>query len=129
MDSKAILPLIMYGFIGWAFCAATMGISMAITSPTAALWIHATLAPLYFIGLTRLYYRTSGRPSPLTTSLFFVCFVIFIDFFLVALVILHSFDMFASLLGTWIPFALIFLSSYLTGVVAQRRKAAAIRQI
>jgi hypothetical protein len=29
--------------------------------------------------------------------------------------------MFASLLGTWIPFTLIFLSTYLTGLVVTRR--------
>jgi hypothetical protein len=27
----------------------------------------------------------------------------------------RSFEMFTSLLGTWIPFALIFFSTYLTG--------------
>jgi uncharacterized integral membrane protein len=43
------------------------------------------------------------------------------DFFLVALIINRSFDMFRSLLGTWIPFGLIFLSSYLTGLVVVAR--------
>ena len=38
-------------------------------------------------------------------------------FFVVALLINRSFEMFASLLGTWIPFALIFLSTYLTGLL------------
>jgi hypothetical protein len=43
-----------------------------------------------------------------------------VDFFVVALLINRSLDMFASLLGTWIPFALIFTSTYLTGLVAKR---------
>jgi hypothetical protein len=43
----------------------------------------------------------------------FDVFVIAVDFFVVALIISRSFDMFASLLGTWIPFALIFSSTYL----------------
>jgi hypothetical protein len=51
----------------------------------------------------------------LQTALIFVGFVITVDFLLVALVINHSLAMFASLLGTWIPFALIFASTYLTG--------------
>jgi hypothetical protein len=37
------------------------------------------------------------------------------DVFVVALLIERSFQMFASLLGTWIPFALIFLSSWAAG--------------
>ena len=48
--------------------------------------------------------------------LIFDGFVIAVDFFVVALLINRSMDMFASLLGTWIPFALIFASTYLTGV-------------
>ena len=44
----------------------------------------------------------------------------FVDFLVVALLILHSLDMFASLLGTWIPFTLIFTSTYLTGLYSQR---------
>jgi hypothetical protein len=46
--------------------------------------------------------------------------MIIVDFLLVALVINHSLAMFASLLGTWIPFALIFASTYLTGWYLQR---------
>jgi hypothetical protein len=43
------------------------------------------------------------------------------DFFIVAMLINKSFEMFTSLLGTWIPFALIFISTYLTGnVIVQR---------
>jgi hypothetical protein len=42
--------------------------------------------------------------------------------------ILRSFDMFTSLIGTWIPFALIFASTYLTGrVVSGRRSPLRVR--
>jgi hypothetical protein len=51
----------------------------------------------------------------------FVGIVIFLDIFPVATVINQSFEMFASLLGTWIPWALIFLSTYLTGLIAETR--------
>jgi hypothetical protein len=40
------------------------------------------------------------------TALVFVSFVIIIDFLVVALLINRSLEMFNSLLGTWIPFAL-----------------------
>jgi hypothetical protein len=53
----------------------------------------------------------------LQTALIFVGFVIVVDFFVVALLINKSLDMFASLLGTWIPFALIFGSAYVTRLV------------
>ena len=47
----------------------------------------------------------------------FVGFVIAVDFFVVALFTNRSLEMFISLLGTWIPFTLIFASTYLTGVI------------
>jgi hypothetical protein len=43
--------------------------------------------------------------------------VIAMDFFVVALLINRSLEMFTSPLGTWIPFALIFISTWLTGLV------------
>jgi len=38
-----------------------------------------------------------------------------VDFFVVGLVINRSLEMFTSVLGTWIPFALIFASTWLAG--------------
>jgi hypothetical protein len=43
------------------------------------------------------------------------------DFLLVALIINRSLDMFASLIGTWIPFGLIFASTYATGTLVRGR--------
>jgi hypothetical protein len=57
--------------------------------------------------------------SPLKTAVSFLLIVMFMDFFLVALIINRSLEMFRSLLGTWIPFGLIFLSTYLTGSVVE----------
>jgi hypothetical protein len=37
------------------------------------------------------------------------------DLFIVALLIEKSFAMFKSILGTWLPFTLIFLATYFTG--------------
>ena len=44
--------------------------------------------------------------------------------FVVALIVLGNFEMFASLLGTWIPFSLIFASTYVTGTFIRRDKQA-----
>jgi hypothetical protein len=43
------------------------------------------------------------------------------DFFIIALMIEKSFDMFKSILGTWIPFILIMLSTYLTGIYSLKK--------
>jgi hypothetical protein len=46
--------------------------------------------------------------------------VVLADFFLVALVINRSMDMFRSVIGTWLPFLLIFVATYIAGVLAGR---------
>jgi hypothetical protein len=47
----------------------------------------------------------------------FLAIVIFLDMFVIALLVEKSFDMFRSVLGTWLPFVLIFLTIWLTGTV------------
>ncbi len=47
-----------------------------------------------------------------------------VDFFLVALVVNRSLEMFRSLVGTWLPCSLIFLSTFITGVAGRHRRGA-----
>ena len=116
MKTQKIITVLIHAFVGWALCAATMGIGMAATSPNNALIIHAVGAPIFFFGVSFVYFKRFNYTTPLQTAIIFVGFVMVVDFFVVALLILKSLDMFASLLGTWIPFALIFASTYLTGL-------------
>ncbi len=120
METRKVVILLTHAFTGWALCAATMGISMAVTSQQNALSIHAVGAPIFFAIVSWVYFHKFNYTTPLGTAMFFTDFVIIIDFCVVALLINRSFDMFSSLLGTWIPFALIFLSTYLTGLLATK---------
>ncbi len=115
MISKKILVTLAHAFVGWMLCAATMGIGMAMTTMNNTPVIHAIGAPLFFAGVSLIYFRKFNYTPPLQTAAYFLAFVVAMDFFVVALLINHSFDMFASVLGTWLPFALIFASTYLTG--------------
>jgi hypothetical protein len=88
---------------------------MATTSQQNALIAHAIDAPIYFAVVSLIYFKKFNYTTPLQTAVLFVGFVMAVDFLVVALLINRSLEMFASLLGTWIPFALIFTSTYLTG--------------
>ncbi len=116
-----VLAIVAYGLTGWALCAATMGIGMSLTTIHAALIIHAIAAPLIVTLVSFLYFRRQNAWSPLRTASAFLAIVAALDFVIVALAIQHSFAMFASVLGVWLPFLLIFLASWLTGLVLQRR--------
>ena len=116
MNTRKVITILAHAFVGWALCGATMGIGMAITSVENTLIIHAIGAPIFFAIVSLVYFKKFNYTTPLQTALIFVGFVIAMDFFVVALLINRSLEMFASLLGTWIPFALIFTSTYLTGL-------------
>jgi hypothetical protein len=121
MNARKYMVIFACALLGWALCAATMGIGMAATSLENALLIHAVAAPIFFMGVSLVYYRKFNYTSPLQTALVFTGFVMLVDFLVVALLINHSLAMFSSLLGTWIPFILIFTSTWLTGLVAIRK--------
>lgn len=120
MNTRKGLIIFVHAFIGWAFCTATMMIGMATMSIDAALIVHAVAAPVIFTLVSLVYFNRYRYTSPLVTALIFVSFVILVDFFLIALVINRSLEMFTSPLGTWIPFALIFASTYVTGLLITR---------
>ena len=107
--------------MGWALCFATIGIGLAVSTLQPALIAHAIAAPIYFFAVTWSYFRWFGYTTPLQTALAFTGFVMVVDFFLVALVINRSIEMFLSPLGTWIPFALIFASTWLAGMLFANR--------
>ncbi len=107
--------IVVLGFIGWALCGASMGIGLALSTEEIALILHAIAAPIIFAGISIFYFSRYNYTTPLQTAAIFVSIIIFLDIFVVAMMIEKSFDMFRSLLGTWIPFALIFTSTYVTG--------------
>lgn len=106
-----------HAIVGWALCAATMGLGIAATGLHSALIIHAVVAPIIFTNISALYFARFGYTRPLTTAIAFVAIVVFLDAVIVAMLLQRSFEMFTSFAGTWLPFALIFGSTYITGVV------------
>ena len=121
MNARKRLVVAAAGFIGWALCFGVMGIGMATMPLDNALIVHAAAAPIIFGGVSLVYFTRFGSTSPLATAAAFVGFVIAMDFLLVALVINRSLAMFASPIGTWIPFSLIFASTYMVGLHSARR--------
>jgi hypothetical protein len=122
MDTSKLFFVVTHAFIGWVLCAAIMGISLAVTSLDNALIIHAIAAPIFFAIVSWFYFQKFNYTTPLQTSVIFVIYVIGMDLFVVALIINHSLEMFTSLLGTWIPLALILVSTWLTGTLVTKSR-------
>ena len=113
---KQLSIIILLGALGWALCGAIMFIGMSVIDLQTTLIVHAIGAPIIFSLISLFYFTRYNFTTPLQTATAFFLIVILLDFFIVALIINRSFDMFRSPLGTWIPFGLIFLSTYLTGI-------------
>jgi hypothetical protein len=107
-----LVTIFWYAFIGWTLCAATMSIGLAIMPLSTALTIHVVSAPIFFTLLTVSYFKKFNDKTPLQTAFVFVGVVMTFDFFVGVLLIHRSVEMFASLLETWIPLALISVNKY-----------------
>ena len=121
MKIREFIILLIFAFIGQMGCWALMMGGQAVTTVDNALIIHAIGAPIIFAVVSVIYFKKFNYTTPLITATAFVAVVVLMDFFVVALLINQSFDMFFSPIGTWIPFALIFVSTYLTGLYAKKQ--------
>ncbi len=112
---KKIFIMLVHAFIGWILCAAVIGIGFQITSEQNTLIAHALAVPIIFGVISRFYFKKFHQVTPIQMAFFCLGFALFMDLFLVAMVIQKNFEMFGSVLGTWIPFFLIFSSTYFVG--------------
>lgn len=115
MEIKKFITVIFFGLVGQMGCWGLMIGGQAITTLENTLIIHAVGAPIIFGILSYIYFKKLNYTSPILTASIFIAIVILLDLFVVALLINRSFDMFYSPIGTWIPFTLIFSSTYLVG--------------
>jgi hypothetical protein len=115
MKVLQIILIITFGLVGQMGCWGLMIGGQAVTTLENALIIHAIGAPFVFALVSFIYFKKLNYTKPSITAIAFVAIVILMDFFIVSLVINQNFDMFLSPIGTWLPFALIFTSTYLTG--------------
>ncbi len=118
---KEFAILEVHAVIGWAMCGAIVAVGFAVTTEQTALIAHAVGAPIIFALISANYFRSFGFTTPLQTSIAFVGTVIFLDFFVVSLLINRNLEMFASFLGTWLVFVLIFATTYLIGRLINAR--------
>ena len=115
MNFKKVLIVLIHAIVGWGICGAIIGIGRSVTTMEITLILHAIGAPVFFAIIALIYFKYFNYTKPLQTAVIFILIVIFMDVFLVALIIEKNFAMFTSILGTWIPFVLIFMTTYITG--------------
>lgn len=115
MDAKKWSTLLAHALLVWAICGAIMFVGMAVTTMPVTLTVHAIGAPLASGHMALRYHGKHGHFPPVWVAAFFVATALFVDFFLVAMLVERSFEMFTSFFGLWLPMILIFLAAYLAG--------------
>ena len=115
-----VLIILAHAVVGWMLCGMIMGVGRNITSIKNTLISHAIGAPVIFFILSIIYFKKFNYTSPLFTAIIFVCFIILMDLVIIAPLVEQSFEMFQSMIGTWIPFGLIFVSTYITGMCCRK---------
>jgi hypothetical protein len=115
--ARSFWRLLAYGFLGWALCAATIGALLQLESLNVALVIHAIAAPVLFGTVAWRYFRARGARNPLPTALAWTALVVTLDIVVVAGFVKRDLSIFERLLGTWLPFVLIFLATWATGAL------------
>lgn len=116
-SARALPRLVAHAIAGWSACAVIMAGLLAVTSTAVAVAVHAIAAPVIFAAIARRYFAARGAREPLPVALAFTAIVAGLDAAIVAGLIQGSFAMFASIAGTWLPLALIFGATWVTGAI------------
>jgi hypothetical protein len=117
---KKILVITIFGLTGWGICGGIIAVARRLTTMENTVIIHAIAVPFVFGILSFLYHRYFHYTRPLQTGLIFMGMAMALDAGIIAPFAERSFAMFSSILGTWIPFGLIFLASTIVGWITTR---------
>jgi len=112
---RSLGRVLLHAVAGWAACAGVMAVLLATVRLGAALTLHALAAPAIFALVARQYFRARGARKPLVVAALFTATVALLDLVVVAGAVQRSLAMFGSLVGTWLPFWLVFATTWATG--------------
>ena len=120
---RSLTYLGLHGFVGWALCGLTMTTLQWATSVGTALVTHALAVPVIFTLVARHYFRARGARQALATALAFVGIVAVLDSVVVAGLVQRSPVIFTSVIGFWVPLALVFGVTWATGEILSMMSA------
>ncbi len=101
----------------WASCGAVMAIGRRLWGLQTALGVHLVAAPAIAFLLSIAHARLDPACDPALRAGVVTALIVALDALVVAPLFERSYDMFKSAIGTWIPFALIFIASWAAGLL------------
>lgn len=112
----AWIELLAASLVVWGLCGAVIGVGRRIWSIKTTLAVHLVAAPIFAFCLSALHRLAAPEFDPLLRAIVMTGVIMALDGLVVAPLFERSFAMFRSVVGTWLPFGLIFLASWTAGV-------------
>jgi menaquinone-dependent protoporphyrinogen oxidase len=112
---RAMWRLLAHGVVGWSVCAGIMFGLLQVMNSTGAVIVHDIAVPIVFGAVAWHYFGRRGARSPLVAATTFALLTVALDSAIVAGLVQQSFAIYASLVGFWLPVALIFLVTWAVG--------------
>jgi hypothetical protein len=119
---KVVVIIALHALVAWALCGAIVIVGRQLWTMDTTLIVHAIGVPIVFVFVSLSYFSFFSYTTPLQTATIFTLSAILLDLTVVATLIEGSYEMFGSLIGTWIPFALMFITTYVMGNLITKRK-------
>ena len=113
----AWLYLIGLALVLWGACGGVMSVGRRLWTLDTALRVHLIVAPIVAFLVGALHKVLVPGFDPTLRAAVMTGLVIVLDAAVVAPLFERSYAMFRSIIGTWLPFAAIFLASWAAGVV------------
>ncbi|HUI95269.1 MAG TPA: hypothetical protein VLX44_05920 [Xanthobacteraceae bacterium] len=111
------IALLGLGLVLWAACGAVIAIGRRLWTLQTTLRVHLVAAPIVAFLVAALHKRAAAELDPWQRALALTGLVVFLDVAVVAPLFERSYAMFRSLIGTWLPFAAIFVASLAAGIL------------
>jgi hypothetical protein len=101
----------------WGACGGVVSVGRRLWTLQTSLRVHLAAAPLFAFLLAAVHKGLAPGFDPALRALVMTAAVVVLDAAVVAPLFERSYAMFRSFLGTWLPFAAIFLASWAAGIV------------
>ena len=108
--------LVVLALVLWGACGGVIAIGRRLWSLDTTLRVHLVAAPVFAFLVSSLHKVLAPEFSPGLRALAITGLVMALDALVVAPLFERSYAMFRSVIGTWLPLALIFLACWAAGI-------------
>ena len=117
MSHERSIESVLHAFAIWTLSSALLVGSLFIMPADTAVAIRLFTSPVLAVVVSTAFYGKYANTRPLGVALVFAATVAILDAAVLAAGIARSFSMFLEPLATWVPYALIFVSTWGSGAL------------